>query len=131
LAIASRVPHEISQFTAVLDAGRGELFVADFRRLSAERLVGAETTRIVGRQQWLAGLSTGQVVTGPGLSRLLGQLPPGARVVDEALWAPTAVSVGRIGHGMFLAGNRAGVFDLVPQYFRRTAAEEQWDAKGK
>ncbi len=130
-AIAARVPHDVPQFAVVLDAGRGELFVADFRRLSAERLVGSETTCIVGRTQWLAGLASGQVVTGPGLSKLLGQLPPGARVVDEALWAPTAASVGRIGHALFLAGERTSVFDLVPQYFRRTAAEEQWEAKGK
>ena len=56
------------------------------------------------------------------------RLPAGTIVVDRALWSPTAAIVGQLGHRLALAGQAISPFELVPQYFRRTAAEEKWDA---
>jgi hypothetical protein len=56
--------------------------------------------------------------------------------IDESLWLPRAEEVGLIGWQAFAAGKRTSPFELAPQYFRRTAAEEKADgqrqkAKGK
>jgi tRNA threonylcarbamoyladenosine biosynthesis protein TsaB len=128
-AIASRAPRELAAVSAAIDAQRGELFVADFQRQPDGQLTGVETTRIVDAKQWLASLPGGAALTGPGLTKHLAALPPGTIVVDQALWSPMAANVGQLGRGLVLAGRGASPFELVPQYFRRTAAEEKWDAK--
>ena len=92
-------------------------------------LVGQETTRIVRCQDWLESLAAGSIVTGPGLTKLHERLPAGVGLVDAPLWLPAAATIGRVGWRSFSAGQRDDVFDLVPRYFRRTAAEEQWDRK--
>jgi tRNA threonylcarbamoyl adenosine modification protein YeaZ len=64
-AIAWRVPRDVERFSVVVDAQRGELFVADFERTADGRLSGGDTTRIVDAAQWIAALEggrTGQVV---------------------------------------------------------------------
>jgi tRNA threonylcarbamoyladenosine biosynthesis protein TsaB len=129
LAAAAQVPVDVPSFSVVLDAQRNELFVADFLRSASGDLAGEETTRIVRSADWLAGLAAGAVVTGRALSKIRDRLPAGVRVVDAELWAPTAATIGQVGWHLFAAGKRDNVFDLVPQYFRRTAAEEQWDRK--
>lgn len=128
LAIAARAPRDLSAVSATIDAQRGELFVADFTRQPDGQLTGIDTTRIVAAEKWLASLPTGAVISGPGLANHLAALPPGTMVVDRALWAPTAAIVGQLGRELVLAGQGVSPFELVPQYFRRTAAEEKWDA---
>jgi tRNA threonylcarbamoyladenosine biosynthesis protein TsaB len=128
-AIASRVPAHVRQFYTVLDAGRGELFVGQFVRRASGELAGHENTRIVASQQWLKELAPGNVVTGPGLANIVQQLPREVTALDRALWAATAVTIGLVGWQMFSAGQRGDVFALVPEYFRRTAAEDEWDRK--
>jgi tRNA threonylcarbamoyladenosine biosynthesis protein TsaB len=153
LAIAARAPRELPMISAAIDAQRGELFVADFTRQADGQLIGVETTRIVAAETWLAGLSSRSVVTGPGLSQKhdtnpqppipspfpavtgpglskhLAAMSPDTTVVDRSLWSPTAVIVGQLGRVFAMAGQGISPFGLVPQYFRRTAAEEKWDAK--
>jgi tRNA threonylcarbamoyladenosine biosynthesis protein TsaB len=153
LAIASRAPRELETVSAVIDAQRGELFVADFTRQPDGQLIGIETTRIVAAETWLASLPSRSAITGPGLSqhhdtnpqtptpspfpavsgpglsKHLAVLPPGTIVVDQALWSPTAAIIGQLGREQVLAGQGVSPFELVPEYFRRTAAEEKWDAK--
>ena len=118
-------------FIAVLDAQRDELFVASFERLHGEEPVATGTTRILRNENWLNGLESGSVVTGPGLSKLVPRLPAGIAAVSAELWAPTAASIGRVGWQLFCAGHRDDPFSLLPQYCRRTAAEEQWDRKDR
>jgi tRNA threonylcarbamoyladenosine biosynthesis protein TsaB len=129
LAIASQVPAGVRQFHTVLDAGRGELFVGQFVRRACGELAGHENTRLLAIQQWLQELAPGSVVTGPALANIVQQLPRGVTAVDRTLWAATAVTIGQVGWQMFSAGQRSDVFALVPDYFRRTAAEDEWDRK--
>jgi tRNA threonylcarbamoyladenosine biosynthesis protein TsaB len=128
LAIASQASRELQTISAAIDAQRGELFVADFTRLPDGTLTGVETTHIVPAVEWLASLPSGVAVTGSGLQGHLGALPAGAILVEAALWSPTAAIVGQLGHRLVSAGRGVSPFELVPQYFRRTAAEEKWDA---
>jgi len=127
-SIAARAPRNLPAVSAAIDAHRGELFVADFTRQGDGRLVGVETTRIVVAGTWLANLPSGVTVSGPGLAKYLAALSPDTIVVEQALWPPTAAIVGQLGRELVLAGQGVSPFELVPQYFRRTAAEENWDA---
>ncbi|MEX0677636.1 MAG: tRNA (adenosine(37)-N6)-threonylcarbamoyltransferase complex dimerization subunit type 1 TsaB [Pirellulales bacterium] len=124
-AIATRVPENVTHFSVILDAHRNELFVADFSRQEGGRLVGEETTRIESAEQWIAELRPATVVSGPGLAKWSPRLGAETIVVDSALWAATAAAVGRLGWRAFAAGKRTSPFELVPQYFRRAAAEEK------
>jgi len=128
-AIAARVPASVHQFDVVLDAQRNELFVARYLRDAQGRLDESCATTLQRADLWLQGLAPGAVVVGPGLAKHLGKIPAGVTVLDQALWAPKATAIGQLALAAYQAGERMNVFDLVPQYFRRTAAEEQWDRK--
>lgn len=129
LAIASRAPADVRQCCAVLDAQRGELFVASFVRQASGEFIDHERTRIVSSKQWLKELVPGSVVTGPGLAKIVERLPREVTALDRAVWAPTAATIGVVGQRLFSAGQRTDVFALVPEYFRRTAAEDEWERK--
>jgi tRNA threonylcarbamoyladenosine biosynthesis protein TsaB len=128
-AIGQAVPAEIARFSAVVDAQRGELFVADFERLDAGGLRGAESTRIVTRQEFLATLAPDRAMTGPALRTLAASLPPDVPLLDASLWSASAAAVGRLAGQRYAAGYRTAALELMPVYYRRTAAEEQWDRR--
>jgi tRNA threonylcarbamoyladenosine biosynthesis protein TsaB len=124
-AIAARVPDAFAHFWTVVDAQRNELYAAEFMRDQNGRPVEAAATQIVGAESWLASLVPGVAVSGPGLERLVERVRNGVIVVDRALWAPTAAAVGQVGWQRYSMGERTSVFDLVPHYYRKSAAEER------
>ncbi|MEX2112490.1 MAG: tRNA (adenosine(37)-N6)-threonylcarbamoyltransferase complex dimerization subunit type 1 TsaB [Pirellulales bacterium] len=124
-AIAARAG--VDRVWTVLDAERGELFAAEFSRDEDAELIEVTPTHVVAKEAWLAALSPGSVVSGPGLERLLERLPAGVTAVALEQWAPTAATVGSLGWKLHESGQRSDVFGLTPQYFRRTAAEEKRD----
>ena len=128
LAIGWRVPSDATHFSVVIDAQRNELFAAVLSRVDTE-IVGEESTRIVLGKPWANDLAEGATVTGPGLVKWADQLRPDVRIVEPALWRPMATSVGEVAWWQYCGGRRDDVLQLRPQYFRRTAAEEQWDRK--
>ena len=81
---------------------------------------------MIDRQAWLARLAAGEAVSGPGLQRTMLGIRPDVLLVDQRFWLPMAEIVGRLGHEQFLAGRRDDLFQLSPRYFRRAAAEDQW-----
>ncbi|HEY2893515.1 MAG TPA: tRNA (adenosine(37)-N6)-threonylcarbamoyltransferase complex dimerization subunit type 1 TsaB [Pirellulales bacterium] len=124
-AIALQAPELAGRLSVVLDAQRGELFVADFRRGAPEQLNGAHTTRVESRDKWLASLAPGDRVSGPGLEQLLESLPAGIEVISRDTWQPSAGTVGRLGFRLREAATSASAFELAPRYYRATAAEEK------
>jgi tRNA threonylcarbamoyladenosine biosynthesis protein TsaB len=128
-AIAQAVPLEVPSFSVVVDAQRGELFVADFQRSASGAVTGAESTRVETREAFLASLRSGNVVTGSALRTLRAALPSGVNTLAETLWAPSSVEIGRLAWRQFNAGQRTTAIELMPVYYRRTAAEEQWERR--
>jgi tRNA threonylcarbamoyladenosine biosynthesis protein TsaB len=125
--IAHQSTRPSSRVWAVLNALRGELFTAQFTRLPEGSWDFLQPTEVLPRETWLERLSEGDAVTGSGLSGLTKQLPPHIAVEPAANWTPRAVSVGRIALHHYLAGRRDDVWSLVPQYYRKSAAEEKRD----
>jgi tRNA threonylcarbamoyladenosine biosynthesis protein TsaB len=71
----------------------------------------------------------GTVVTGPGIARLLDRLPPGVAALHQDYWHPRAAAVARVAARCHAQGRRDDLWKLVPHYYRRSAAEEKWDAR--
>ena len=132
-AIASQAPatdDEVNaKVTAVIDAQRGQLYSASFVRESNGAIRCVEDTHIVDCADWLAKRRAGEVVTGPGLSRQIDDLPPDVTVVEPADWAPRAATVGMLAVAQYENGHRDDLFRLAPQYYRPSAAEEKWNER--
>ncbi len=128
---ARQAPGTAGTLEVVIDAQREQLFAATLLRSAAAGLEWHTRTHVIDNAAWLAQLKDGATVTGPGLKRLRDRLPPGVTMTNEDCWLPLAGTVGQLGYEQFLAGRRDDVFQLVPQYYRRTAAEEHWDRRQK
>lgn len=110
---------------AVLDAERAELFAARFEGGKAIGNQCVPATGVLAIDQWLACLQPGDVVAGPPLAKLCERLPSGVIVADEAAWTPSAAAVGRLGWMALERGEIVSPLELVPNYFRKSAAEEK------
>jgi tRNA threonylcarbamoyladenosine biosynthesis protein TsaB len=123
--IAAQAPVSAAPLWTVTDAQRQELFAGKFVVGDSDKLQTERETTIVPWVKWLTALQPGDRVTGPALSRLVVQLPPGVELVREEFWQPMAEAVGRIAWQSYQAGRRDDVWKLVPQYYRSSAAEEK------
>ena len=127
--IAAEAPPSVAAICVVMDAQREQVFSGRLARDDTGRFQWREETRVVDVQAWLAGLGGGEVVAGPGLVKLAGRLPPQVTALEEHLWAPRAATVGRLAFEHHRAGRRDDLWQLVPQYFRKSAAEEKWEQR--
>jgi tRNA threonylcarbamoyladenosine biosynthesis protein TsaB len=122
--IAAQSPAEVRSLRAVVDAQRQQLFVRSFASRDGNwTTVGGAA--IVDDDAFVSSCLPGDAVTGPGLARVAGRLPSGVTVVDEAYRTPRAETVGQLAYGKYLAGERGDLWQLAPQYFRPSAAEEK------
>jgi tRNA threonylcarbamoyladenosine biosynthesis protein TsaB len=127
--LASQVTRAPSPLWAIMDAQRQELFAARFESNGADVIPMSQQTRIVPKDQWLAGLQAGERVTGPALRGLVLRLPVGVVATPNELWQPTAAAVGKLAWRSYYAGHRDDVWKLLPKYYRPSAAEEKRASK--
>ena len=122
--IAQQTEGQWQEVTVVGDAQRQQLFIARFRRIG-DQVAPLASPEILDGQQWLESLEAGRLVTGPGLSRLVGRLPAGVRSTPPDNWLPRAATLGRIGYFEYQRGRRDDLWKLAPVYYRKSAAEEK------
>jgi tRNA threonylcarbamoyladenosine biosynthesis protein TsaB len=127
-AIAAGLPAEIPSAAVAVDAQRGDVVAAAFRRDAEGWLRPDGPAALVNAQQWLAGLAAGTAVAGPVLGRLAERVPPHLTVLDAACWPPRAAQVARLAARDHAAGRRDDLWTLTPRYSRRAAAEEKLHA---
>lgn len=108
----------------LIDAQRGELFTALYRN-SSEGLVEVEPTSIQTPEAWIKKLQPGQVIIGEGLNHIKSVVPTDMCVADESLWCPSAKALAECGAELVGSGNTVDPWKLVPQYYRKSAAEEK------
>ncbi len=125
--IAAQAPDEIRDVWAVLDALRGEVLAVRFRREADSVWQRQGEELLVENSAWLARLTPGETVSGPALTKLSGELPAGVRAIERELWLPKAATVGQLAWQQYQAGRRDDLFAILPQYYRRSAAEEKRD----
>ncbi len=126
-AIAEGCARESGRLWAIADAQRGELFCAAFDA-SDTAPPRQPPTHTVPIADWLARLEPGDAVAGQPLNELAERLPEGVAAVDQERWTLTAASVGRLGLRLAQAGLFDDPLQLVPSYYRRSAAEEKANA---
>ena len=124
-AIAAGIDWPDGRLWTILDAQRQELFAASFVAGKLLADLPPPATDIVSIPQWLKSLAPGDAVAGPPVGKLPGQLPADVVVIDESLWHPSAATVGNLGLQLFERGKTKNPLELVPHYYRRSAAEEK------
>jgi tRNA threonylcarbamoyladenosine biosynthesis protein TsaB len=127
--IAAQVPRDANRLAVVLDAQRQQVFAAEFVRGPTSDFNWAHDTAIVDNDEWLAKLDPEVAVSGLGLEKLVARLPDNLTVIACEHWQPRAAIVGQLAWRKYQAGQRDDLWRLVPQYFRRSAAEEKLDRK--
>lgn len=127
-AMAELLAERPSRVWSILDAQRQELFAASFDPALSIIDQAEPSTAVTPIDVWLARLATGDQVIGPPLAKLATSLPAGVSVADQRLWNPTAAAVGRLGIALFQRGGEISPLELVPDYFRKSAAEEKAEA---
>jgi tRNA threonylcarbamoyladenosine biosynthesis protein TsaB len=125
VAMAANIDVQPRPVWTILDAQREELFAARFEPGVDLAAVVAPPTEILGIADWLARLQRGDAVAGPPLAKLRERVPAGVDVIDEALWHPSAAATGRLAIELAGRGVTTPPLELVPHYYRRSAAEEK------
>ncbi len=127
-AIAAGVTAPYQRLWTLLDAQRQELFVARFDSGWQTQPTALPETHILPVDKWLQTLRPGDVVSGPPLQKLLERLPEGVLAEDPANWSPRAEVVGQLGIAAYKNGESVNAMQLVPRYYRKSAAEEKIDS---
>lgn len=126
VAGSSRGPSQSqARLWTVLDAQRQELFAGrfDLSRPIVEQAQPA--TEILAIDAWLERLEPGDAVAGPPLAKLAPRLPEGVAAVSQELWPPAAAATGRLACALHEGGESIEPLELVPHYYRKSAAEEK------
>ncbi len=125
MALAHQAPLSNAPLWAVLDAQRQELFAAKFVRDDSQQLRLEQPTHIISQNDWLTELTQGDAVAGTALTRLSERIPEGVKIIRPELWQPMAEAVGHVAWQQYEAGERDDLWQLLPQYYRASAAEEK------
>lgn len=108
-----------------IDAQRGDLYTALYRRRGPCDHELIEPPSIVAAADWLAGLGRETLAIGPALEKLAAGLPADQPVAPHESWSPAARTVARLAAAKYAAGERSDVWRVVPFYLRKSAAEER------
>lgn len=123
-AIAANSPAEVTRVHVLADALRGDAYAATY-----EQVDGAWTERqspvIAASASWLSERTSGDVISGPGLTVFAEHVPPTCRQLPAECWTPRALVVAQLGLEQLARGRTADCATLVPFYLRRSAAEER------
>jgi tRNA threonylcarbamoyladenosine biosynthesis protein TsaB len=127
--IAAGAPEEIDLLSTAVDAQRGDVVAAFFRREANGNLHSSGPAELVSLDAWLSNLPSGIWLCGPVLKKLAGRVPANLKTVDSRFWAPRASTVAQLAVRYHAAGRRDDLWSLLPHYCRRSAAEEKWEKK--
>ena len=131
MAMAEQIPDWNQPVWTILDAQREQLFAARHPGQWRSQPDYRCETQLLDIDQWLAGLQPGEVVAGPPLKTLATRVPDTTILAEESIWSPTATAVARIGYSLYCRGSTIDPMQLVPSYYRKSAAEEKADAHDK
>lgn len=121
-AISQQVPSETEYVTSIVDAQRSEFFAATYRWNSE---LGLRCAVDEVHLATIDTLSSEYPIVGPPCSKLALAAPDRFQILDESLWQPHAVHVGRIGLHMIADQQLSDPDTLEPVYIRLSYAEEK------
>ncbi len=129
-AVALQAPDACDRLDVLADAQQERVYFQPFTREGGVWRPLEELT-IVSVTDWLTQRRADAWVTGPGLKKWEGRLPPAVPRVEEARRDPRPESVLRLGLARHRAGERDAVWSVEPLYLRPSSAEEQWQGRGR
>lgn len=125
-AITRQAPSEAGRVEVVADAQQKKLYVQRWRR-EASGWRADDALSIKPAAEWLASLTPGVWVSGPGL-RLVEDLVPATNPnVAPELREPLPATLLQIGMERWRAGAFDDAWQIGPIYLRASNAEENWD----
>jgi tRNA threonylcarbamoyladenosine biosynthesis protein TsaB len=127
-AVARNAPVSTRRISAVADAQRADVYVADFYRVApGGPLAVLRGCRIESVEDWRASLDPGTLVIGPGLAnaKIREAAPAEMLAGDSTLDYPQATSLIELARDAWATGRRDDLWQLEPRYLRRSAAEEK------
>jgi tRNA threonylcarbamoyladenosine biosynthesis protein TsaB len=130
LIVAHQAPQEIQSLDVLADAQQDRIYVQPFGK-TAEGWTALGALAIRPFTQWLASRDAQAAVGGAGLHRWADRLPAGVPLLDPRHREPQPEGLLQVGLAAYLAGTRSDLWSLEPLYLRRSAAEEQWKARGR
>ncbi len=120
-AIALQANH-VGELEVVMDAQRNEVFSRRYLLESEGIPKPLNAITIIDDQLWATQLPDEVKVTGPVLRKLKDRLDARIETEPESNWAPRADSVARLAA---VSNPIDSPFSLMPEYFRKSAAEEK------
>jgi tRNA threonylcarbamoyladenosine biosynthesis protein TsaB len=132
-AFAQNAPDDALKVQVVADAQRGDVYCATFERSEAGgTLAAVASSRIEPRKEWVEGLTAGTLVLGPGLNApaIRSALPEGVVAAEPEYNQPSGRRIVELARRIAASGAEFDLWGLEPNYLRRSAAEDQWDARG-
>ncbi|APW60875.1 tRNA (adenosine(37)-N6)-threonylcarbamoyltransferase complex dimerization subunit type 1 TsaB [Paludisphaera borealis] len=129
---AQNAPDDALKVWAVADAQRGDVYCAAFERTEAGgALTAVAPSRIEPFGRWAEGLEAGTLVLGPALNAeaIRSALPSRVVAGDSALNQPSGRRLVELARRIAASGAEFDLFSLEPNYIRRSAAEDLWDAR--
>jgi tRNA threonylcarbamoyladenosine biosynthesis protein TsaB len=128
--LARNAPADAVRVAVIADAQRTELFVAEFARdRPGGPLRRVAPTRIEPGDEWLRRLTPETYVLGPGIVRLGAAVPGSATIADPSLSRPQGQPLVALAGDVVASGRDDDPWFLEPVYLRKSAAEDQLDAK--
>lgn len=119
---------EGKELHVAVNAQRRQLFVNRFQSLGPWRVKKLIDDRIVAREEFVQNLKTHDVVSGPGLAPLAGELAAQSdsiEIAGESSWEFNARAIGFLGTKMYESGHEDDLLTIEPLYFRPSAADEK------
>lgn len=126
-AIACNSPPGVGAVEVIADAQRGDLFAGRFVRGSDGVFSARQGIRIVAAEDWAAGLTPEDTVSGPALEKLAPLVERRCRVLASEFRVPSAAWIARLGTRAAEAGLESDLWSVEPLYLRRSSAEIQWE----
>lgn len=128
-AVAADVPGDVTSLHVVSDAQRQELFTRHYQRDDDGHWIPTGEFTIEPAQSWCRARQPGDAIAGPALPSLLDHLPAQVRPIALENSCPRAQAIARLGWRAHQAGQHSDLVTVEPLYLRRSAAEENRDAR--
>ena len=109
----------------ILDAQRGEVFATKYTLDNSSELIESNATKILSPDEFERVIDDADVINGSGIGRIDTTLLNPAAICPKSAWVPSAATLAICGSQMLKRGQIADAWTLVPQYYRRSAAEEK------
>jgi tRNA threonylcarbamoyladenosine biosynthesis protein TsaB len=128
--IAANAPAEVENLAVILDAKRGQVYAARYRRNSNGILERTAGPLLGDPRQFVADSPRPLHLTGEGIDYHRPALftdAAGVVELDKEFWRPRAAAVHQLGWTLAQTGKFTPRDALLPIYLRKPEAEEVWE----